>query len=420
MASARTADQSDGSLPAPVKPVPFLDLSRSLSPLRDDILAALARVVDSGVFVLGSEVDLLEKTLAEYCRCRHAIACASGSDALLLALMALGIGPGDEVIVPSFTFFATASAVTRLGATPVFADIDPHTYNVSPQHIRRLIRKKTRAIIPVHLFGQSADMAPILELAERFGLLVIEDAAQSLGAEYRGQRVGSMGRVGCLSFYPTKNLGAMGDAGMITTNDEGLAEILRILRVHGMQPRYYHSRIGINSRMDAFQAAVLRVKLPLLERWIAQRQHIAEQYTRLFLQAGLEAHLGLPHTFPDRRHVWNQYVIRVPKGQRDALRKYLQERKIGTEIYYPLGLHEQECFQFLGYAPTDLPETFLASREVLALPIYPGLTMEEQETVVQSIAAFFREQPRGHRVAPPVFATRSQSTVPDRRDTIGS
>lgn len=420
MASVFTADQSDGSPPAALKPIPFLDLSRSLSALRNDIVTALARVVDSGIFVLGPEVDAFEKTIAEYCQCRHAIACASGSDALLLALMALGIGPGDEVIVPSFTFFATASAVTRLRATPVFADIDPYTYNISPQHIRRLIRKNTRAIIPVHLFGQPANMAPILEEAERFGLAVIEDAAQSVGAEYQSHRVGSMGRMGCLSFYPTKNLGAMGDAGMITTNDDALADALRILRVHGMQPRYYHSRIGINSRMDAFQAAVLRVKFPFLEQWIALRQQIAEQYTRLFLEAGLEHHVGLPQTSPACRHVWNQYVIRVPNGQRDALRKYLQERQIGTEIYYPLGLHEQECFQFLGYAPTDLPETFRASREVLALPIYPGLTIEEQHIVVAAIAAFFRERSRGYRLAPPVFATRSQSAASERRKEIAS
>lgn len=396
----------------PQASVPFLDLARAQAPLRDEIVAALARVVDSGVFVLGNEVENLEQLLAEYCHCRYAIACASGSDALLLAMMALNIGPGDEVIVPSFTFFATASAVTRLGAKPVFADIDPRSYNISPEHVARLIRKNTKAIIPVHLFGQAADMAPILELAERFGVTVVEDAAQSIGAEYSGKRVGSLGRMGCLSFYPTKNLGGMGDGGMLTTNDSQLNDQLRILRVHGMHPRYYHRMIGINSRMDAFQAAVLAVKFRHLEEWVARRQEIAQRYTSLFREAGLERHIVLPEMTVEGRHVWNQYVIRIRNGRRDALRRYLQERGIGTEIYYPLGLHEQECFQFLGYAPTDLPETFLASREVLALPIFPYLTEEEQQTVVGAIAEFLGTQSHTFRIGPPKFLERtSQPTT---------
>lgn len=383
-------------------PVPFLDLARSHRPLRDQIVEALARVCDSGAFVLGPEVEHLERILAQYCHCEHAIACASGSDALLLALMALGIGPGDEVIVPSFTFFATASAVTRLGAKPVFADIDPATYNISPREVARLIHKNTKAIIPVHLFGQAAEMEPILRLAQQHHIFVIEDAAQSIGAEYHQRRVGSLGQIGCFSFYPTKNLGAMGDAGMITTHDAELAEKLRVLRVHGMKPRYYHHWIGINSRMDAFHAATLLVKFNCLETWIAERQQIADRYYQLFAEYKL-AQVILPQVLPGRRHVWNQFVIRIPHGQRDSLRTYLQERRIGTEIYYPLGLHEQACFQDLGYAPSDLPATFAASREVLALPIFPGLTSDEQRTVVATIAEFFKNHPPRIQVGQPYF-----------------
>ncbi|MGQ9505837.1 MAG: DegT/DnrJ/EryC1/StrS family aminotransferase [Thermogutta sp.] len=388
-------------------PVPFLDLARSQRPLREQLVEALARVCDSGAFVLGPEVERLEQALSQYCHCEHAVACASGSDALLLALMVLGIGPGDEVIVPSFTFFATASAVVRLGAKPVFADIDPFTYNISPREVARLIHKNTKAIIPVHLFGQAAEMDPILDLAKQHQIFVIEDAAQAIGAEYQGHRVGSLGDLGCFSFYPTKNLGAMGDAGMITTRNPELADQLRVLRVHGMKPRYYHLRIGINSRMDAFHAATLLVKFNHLESWVAQRQQIADRYFQLFSELKLERIIGLPHVSSHRRHVWNQFVIRVPHGQRDALRTYLQERGIGTEIYYPLGLHEQACFQDLGYAPSDLPATFAASREVLALPIFPGLTAEEQRSVVATMAQFFHGHPLRVPVAEPYFLKHS-------------
>lgn len=391
-------------------PVPFLDLARSQTPLRDQLVEALARVCDSGAFVLGPEVERLEQGLSHYCHCEHAIACASGSDALLLALMALGIGPGDEVIVPSFTFFATASAVVRLGAKPVFADIDPLTYNISPREVARLIHKNTKAIIPVHLFGQAAEMEPILDLAKQHEIFVIEDAAQAIGAEYQGHRVGSLGKIGCFSFYPTKNLGAMGDAGMLTTRDADLAEQLRILRVHGMKPRYYHLQIGINSRMDAFHAATLLVKLNHLESWVSQRKEIADRYYQLFTEFKLDRVVILPHVAPHRRHVWNQFVIRVPHGQRDALRAYLQDRHIGTEIYYPLGLHEQACFQDLGYAPSDLPATFAATREVLALPIFPGLTAEEQRSVVASIAEFFNAHPPRLPVGQPYFLKRATTT----------
>jgi len=375
--------------------------------LRDQLVEALARVCDSGAFVLGPEVERLEQALSHYCHCEHAIACASGSDALLLALMALNVGPGDEVIVPSFTFFATASAAVRLGAKPVFADIDPFTYNISPREVARLIHKNTKAIIPVHLFGQAAEMEPILELAKQHEIFVIEDAAQAIGAEYQGHRVGSLGQIGCFSFYPTKNLGAMGDAGMITTRNANLAEQLRVLRVHGMKPRYYHLRIGINSRMDAFHAATLLVKFNHLESWVNERSQIAERYYELFTEFKLERIVILPHIAPQRRHVWNQFVIRVPHGLRDALRTYLQDRRIGTEIYYPLGLHEQACFQDLGYAPSDLPVTFAASREVLALPIFPGLTAEEQRSVVATIAEFFHCHPPRVPVGQPYFLKHS-------------
>jgi len=388
-------------------PVPFLDLARSQRPLRDQLVEALARVCDSGAFVLGPEVERLEQALSHYFHCEHAIACASGSDALLLALMALNVGPGDEVIVPSFTFFATASAVVRLGAKPVFADIDPFTYNISPREVARLIHKNTKAIIPVHLFGQAAEMEPILELAKQHEIFVIEDAAQAIGAEYQGRRVGSLGQIGCFSFYPTKNLGAMGDAGMITTRNADLAEQLRVLRVHGMKPRYYHLKIGINSRMDAFHAATLLVKFNHLESWVSERNQIADRYYQLFTEFKLDRIVILPHIAPQRRHVWNQFVIRVPHGLRDALRTYLQDRRIGTEIYYPLGLHEQACFQDLGYAPSDLPVTFAASREVLALPIFPGLTAEEQRSVVATIAEFFHCHPPRVPVGQPYFLKHS-------------
>jgi len=371
--------------------VPLLDLGRQNGPLREQTAAALARVCDSGGFVLGPDVEQLEKGVAEYCQAKHAIGCASGSDALLLALMALEIGPGDEVILPSFTFFATASAVTRLGGRPVFADIDPATFNVDPGEIERLVTPATKALLPVHLFGQCAEMEAILSIAQRAGVPVIEDAAQAIGAEFDGRRAGSIGDVGCLSYYPTKNLGGSGDGGMLTTNSDPLADKLRLLRVHGMRPRYMHKVVGINSRLDSFQAAVLNVKLPHLDDWTAARRQNARRYDEMFSEAGLDKVLGLPAWAPRRRHVWNQYVVRVPDGQRDNLRQFLQEARIGSEIYYPLGLHEQECFRCLGYGSGDLPETERAAAEVLALPIFPELTAEEQQFVVDRIAEFYRK-----------------------------
>ncbi len=393
--------------------VPLLDLGRQHRPLKEKMTQAIAKVCDSGKFVLGPDVEELERNIAASCQSKHAVGCASGSDALLLALMALEIGPGDEVILPSFTFFATTSAVTRLGAKPIFADIDPATFNIAPAHVEALLSPRTKAILPVHLFGQSADMDQLGSLAQRAAVAIVEDAAQAIGAEWEGQRVGSLGAIGCFSFYPTKNLGGAGDGGMLTTNDDHLADRLQLLRGHGMRPRYYHQLIGINSRLDSFQAAVLNVKFPHLEDWTRLRQENAARYTDLFAEAGLDRLLGLPHSSPKARHVWNQYVVRVPDGRRDALRAHLAEAKIGSEIYYPLGLHQQECFRYLGYKPGDLPETDRAAREVLALPIFPELTAPEQEFVVEKIATFFTRATGGHTLAAPKFlkhaATRSSA-----------
>ena len=369
-------------------------------------MAALGRVCDSGGFVLGPEVTLLEKQLAIYCQAKHAIGCASGSDALLLALMALGISAGDEVILPSFTFFATASAVTRLGARPVFADIDPQTFNIDPEHVASLVTSATKAIMPVHLFGQAADTVALGKIAQPRGIALVEDAAQAIGAEVQGRRAGSIGAIGCFSFYPTKNLGGAGDGGMLTTQSDDLADRLRLLRGHGMRPRYFHSCIGINSRLDSFQAAVLNVKFPLLDHWSFLRQANADRYTELFTAAGLHRTLVLPKAQPGLRHVWNQYVVRVPGGLRTPLREALTAAHVGTEVYYPLGLHQQECFRYLGYQPDDLPETRRASEEVLALPIFPELRAEEQKFVVEQIAAFFAQRSGGHALQPPKFLTR--------------
>ncbi len=379
--------------PSPVlpfrQPVPLLDLARHHSLIKDEMVAALKNVCDTGQFVLGPEVKKLETSLAAYCQADHAIGCASGSDALLLGLMAADIQPGDEVIVPSFTFFATASCVSRLGATPVFADIDPISYNISVEDVKKKANSKTKAIIPVHLYGQMAEMKEILGIAAQSDAVVIEDAAQSIGAELEGRRAGSWGHMTALSFYPTKNLGGAGDGGMVTTTDADLAKKLFLLRGHGMEPRYYHQIVGINSRLDSFQATILNIKLRYLESWTMMRGQNAERYHNLFMISGVDQDVTIPTALPFRRHVWNQYVVRIPDGHRDTLRAELAEQKIGSEIYYPLGLHEQECFRNLGYAPQDLPETYKASREVLALPMYPELTVDEQNTVVEAIKAYF-------------------------------
>ena len=389
--------------------VPLLDLAHQHAELNEQITAALARVWESGWFVLGPEVERLERNIAAYCQAKHAVGCASGSDALLLSLMAYDVGPGDEVILPSFTFFATASAVTRLGAKPVFADIEPETFNIAPSAVERLLGPATKAIVPVHLFGQCAQMDAICRLADAAGVPVIEDAAQAIGAELAGRRAGSMGQIGCLSFYPTKNLGGAGDGGMLTTNCDELAARLRLLRVHGMQPRYYHGVVGINSRLDAFQAAVLGVKLPQLDRWTEMRQANARRYTEMFTSAGLDRRLRLPPVAAQRRHVWNQYVVRIPGRRRDELRQLLAEAKIGSEIYYPMGLHQQQCFAYLGYAPDDLPETLRASEEVLALPIFPELTAGQQQRVVDRLAAFLGPPRGGHPLPRPKFLSRAEA-----------
>jgi dTDP-4-amino-4,6-dideoxygalactose transaminase len=328
--------------------------------------------------------------MARYCGVRHAIGCASGSDALLLALMALGIGPGDEVVIPSFTFFATASSVTRLGATPVFADIVPETFNVDPADIARKITHRTKAILPVHLFGQCADMGAINSIALSAGRIpVIEDACQAIGAEFEHRRAGSLGRLGCFSFYPTKNLGGLGDGGLITTDNTELAEKLRILRDHGQHPRYYHHEVGINSRLDALQAAVLNVKLPRLDSYAVGRQKNAQGYAKEFARIGLDSRIGIPTVKPGCASVWNQFTIRVRDGERDNLQKHLVERKIGAAVYYPVPLHLQKCFSFLGYQAGSLPATELACREVLSLPIYECLTVDEQTQVSGAIAEYF-------------------------------
>lgn len=373
-----------------ITPVPLLDVSRGNSPLREKVLAAFARVYDSGQFIYGPDCRQLEQSVAALCETEFAIGCASGSDALLLALMAYDIGPGDEVLVPSFTFFATASAVTRLGAKPVFVDIDPATFNIDPQLAARAVTPATKAIIPVHLFGQCADMGAIGEIAARHNLAVIEDAAQAIGAKFAGRPAGSLGNIGCLSFYPTKNLGGLGDGGMLTTSDAKLADRLRLLANHGMRPRYHHREVGINSRLDSLQAAVLNIKLEHLADWAAARRQNAGRYALLFAEAELGESLTLPHTAQSCEHVWNQFTVRVTGGRRDEIRQQLSEAQVGSEIYYPIPLHQQQCFRWLGYSTGDLPETERAAAEVLSLPIYPEITEEEQQIVVAQLAGILR------------------------------
>lgn len=379
-------------------PVPFLDLSRHIAPIKNSIKEELGRVVDSGIFVLGPEISKLEQTLADYCGCARAIACSSGSEALLMALMALDLRPGDEVIVPSFTFFATASAVVRLGGVPIFADICEDSWNIDPKDVERKITSRTKAIIPVHLFGRAADMKALTEVAQANRLHIVEDAAQAIGAEAvledGNHRVGSMGTIGCFSFYPTKNLGTMGDGGALTTNDPELAEKLDLIRGHGMKPRYFHQIIGINGRLDAFQGIVLNQKFPFLEQWTLERQQIAQRYFDLFAtHPKLSERLQLPLKADADRVVWNQFCVCVTDPQegeiRNRLEAFLSERKIGSAIYYPFGLHEQECFRYLNCKPEALPVTRRISRSILALPIFPGLTRAEQESVVEAISDFF-------------------------------
>lgn len=376
--------------------VPLLDLAPQNQPLRQQLQDAFQRVLESDHYILGPEVEQFELVAAEYSKSRYAIGVSSGTDALLLALMALNIGPGDEVITSTYSFFATAGAIARVGAKPVFVDIDPGSYNIDPKKIERAITSKTKAIIPVHLYGQCAEMDLILKLAKNKKLAVIEDAAQALGADYKGgRRAGTLGDLGCFSFFPSKNLGALGDAGLVTTQDAAMAEKINVLRVHGSKPKYHHQWVGGNFRIDALQAAFLHVKFPFLDSWTKQRQDNAQRYEVLFKEAGLQEKIHLPAaTFKEEKithyHLYNQFVIRCTK--RDALIEHLKKDQIGSEVYYPVPLHLQECFKSLGYKTGDFPESERAAKESLALPIYPGLTAEQQAWVVHSIKAFCQKE----------------------------
>ena len=374
--------------------IPLLDLKAQYATIRDEIKPAIDEVLESQLFILGEKVVKLEEAIANYSGSKFAVGVASGSDALLLALMALNVGYGDKVITTPYTFFATASAISRLGALPVFVDIDPETYNISPQKISACLKtaaakKKIKAIMPVHLFGQCADMDPILTIAREQGLPVIEDAAQAIGSRYKERKAGSMGEFGCFSFFPSKNLGGFGDGGMVTTDNQTLAEKVGILRVHGSKPKYYHKVIGINSRLDALQAVALLVKIKYLDQWTAKRRKNADYYRERFQKNGLGEFVGLPKVPEGNFHIYNQFVIRVNK--RDELQKFLTQAGIGTEIYYPIPLHLQECFQYLGYKEGEFPESEKAARETLALPIYPELTTAQQDYIVEKIKEFFND-----------------------------
>jgi dTDP-4-amino-4,6-dideoxygalactose transaminase len=384
--------------------VPLLDLKAQFSQIRAEVMPIIEQVCASQQFILGEHVRGLEEELARYSGSGFGVGVSSGTDALLLALMALEIGPGDEVITSPFTFFATGGTIARLHARPVFCDIDPETFNLSPSAVQafidahgvlrdgmlvnRLTGGTLRAIMPVHLYGQSADMAPLLAIARQYGLRVVEDAAQAIGTEYRGQRVGSFGDIGCFSFFPSKNLGAFGDAGLCTANDPELAEHLRVLRVHGGKPKYYHSFIGGNFRIDELQAAVLRVKLKYLDAWTEGRRRNAAYYDAAFAAADLGGRFTTPVAVPGGRHIFNQYIVRA--AHRDELKKHLSERGIGTEIYYPVPLHQQQCFAYLGYRAGDFPESERAARDTLALPIFPELTEPQLAHVVTAVSDFFK------------------------------
>jgi dTDP-4-amino-4,6-dideoxygalactose transaminase len=376
--------------------VPALDLTRQYAQIREQVLAAIERVCSSQRFILGEEVEALEREIAAYVGVGHAVGCASGTDALWLAMAAAGVGPGDIVATTAFSFFASASAIVRAGARPVFVDVDPQTLNLDPiclgAYLQNSKSHKLRALLPVHLYGQCADMDALGQLATEFQFDLLEDAAQAIGARWRDARAGSLGRAAAFSFYPTKNLSAYGDAGLVTTNDPELAEHMRRLRNHGSPRRYLHEDMGWNSRLDAIQAAVLRVKLPYIDEWNRKRRERAATYDRLLTQSGLSSATGdgpvrilavNPHTW----HVYHQYVIRAER--RDQLRQFLADRHIGTEVYYPIPIHLQPVFTYLGYREGDLPESERAAREVLALPMFPELTEHEQQWVVESMAEFY-------------------------------
>ena len=384
--------------------VPLLDLKAQYAQIRAEVMPIIEEVCASQRFILGEHVLALEAEVAAYCASAAGVGVSSGTDALLLALMALGVGAGDEIITTPFTFFATAGTIARLGARPVFCDIDPVSFNLSPQAVSDFIGQHCRVqggqlhnratggrikgLMPVHLYGQSADMDPLMAVAKHYNLKVIEDAAQAIGTEYQGVRVGSIGDIGCFSFFPSKNLGAFGDAGLCTTNDAELAESMRVLRVHGGKPKYFHAVIGGNFRIDELQAAVLRVKLKYLDGWTAARQRNAAYYTAAFAAANGAKHLITPQATVKGRHIFNQYVVRVQN--RDALKDHLTAQGIGTEIYYPVPLHLQKCFAYLKHAPGDFPQSERAAADTLALPIYPELTQTQLDHVVASVAAFYR------------------------------
>jgi len=376
--------------------IPLCDTRASYERHRRGIDDAVRRVLSSGQVILGPEVAEFEREVAAECDVGHAVGCASGSDALLLALAALGIGPDDEVILPTFTFFASAGAVCRLGAKPVFADVDPQTFNIDPDHVAALVTTRTRAIMPVHLFGQCADMTALSRIAERHRLPLIEDAAQAFGADHGGRAAGSIGVAGCFSFYPTKTLGAFGDAGMVTTGNAALAAKMKALRVHGMTERYHHSMIGWNARLDALHAAILRVKLPHVAADIHARQLAARRYDELFFSMRLDEWIDVPQASHEGRHTFNQYVVRVADGRRDELMRRLKSEGIACEIYYPRPLHLQECLSYLGHRPGEFPVSEELSRSVLALPMFPELAIEQQERVVRACGRMWRAR---HKMA---------------------
>lgn len=369
--------------------VPLLDLKAQYAAIKEEIRIAVDEVLESQHFIMGPQVKTLEEKVAAYTQCKHAVGCASGSDALLISLMAMEIKPGDGVITTPYTFFATAGAISRLGAVPVFVDIDPKTYNIDPNCIEAVMsRPRIKAIIPVHLYGQSADMDAIMDVVKKYNLVVIEDGAQAIGTEYKGTRVGSIGHFGCFSFFPSKNLGGFGDGGIVTTNDDNFAERLRVLRLHGSKPKYYHKFVGMNSRLDTLQAAVIEVKLRHLDKWSSARKANADWYNEAFSKLGLAGNkLVTPHEVPGGRHIYNQYVIRAKN--RDGLMARFKEKGIGTEVYYPVPLHIQECFVDLGYKIGDFLHSENAAKETMALPIYPELSTQQKQYVVDTIKAFY-------------------------------
>ncbi len=412
--SAPTTDRPD--------PVPLIDLVAQHRMIEAEIGAAVGRIFAEQRFILGDEVAEFECDVAEYCESREAIGCASGTDALILSLMALDIGPGDEVITSPYTFFATGSAIHRLGAKPVFVDIDPVSFNLDPAAVDAAVTANSKVILPVHLFGQCAEMAPLWQIASKASLTIVEDACQAIGAEYRQRRAGVLGTLACFSFFPTKNLGGAGDGGLVTSNDPVLAKRIRRLRVHGDAGQYEHVEVGLNSRLDALQAAILRVKLRHLDEWTLARQRNAGRYEVLFEEYGLLDAITLPATLPDRRHVYNQYCVRVADGRRDEVLAGLRQRQIGCGIYYPKPLHLQTCFADLGYRAGSLPVAEQAAMETIALPVYPELSEEQQERVVRAIADTLGRKPRHtptHSVPRPKFLSTDIREKASRADKTG-